>query len=165
MKTATIVISAFFCFSNLACAQKSETALNVDSDIEKIEKSEAEWKKILTAEQYEVLREEGTEPAFSGDLWNNKEEGTYVCAACGLPLFSSETKFKSGTGWPSFYEPINTSNVGSKEDKSFGWNRIEVHCNRCGGHLGHVFEDGPKPTGMRYCINSVSLAFEKSESK
>ena len=147
------------------CAQNNDSrpAQKTDSNIEKIEKSEEEWKKILSEQEYEVLREEGTERAFSGKYWDNKEKGTYLCAACELPLFSSETKFKSGTGWPSFYEPINESNVGNKSDSKFGMNRTEVHCNRCGGHLGHVFEDGPEPTGLRYCINSVSLEFTKED--
>jgi peptide-methionine (R)-S-oxide reductase len=163
MKNLAITLISLISFLSISCAQSSEPALKLGADIEKVEKSEEEWKKILSPLQYEVLREEGTEQAFTGDLWNNKAKGTYVCAACGLPLFTSETKFKSGTGWPSFYEPINENNVGGKEDLKYGWNRLEVHCNRCGGHLGHVFEDGPKPTGLRYCINSVSLAFEEEK--
>ena len=127
----------------------------------KINKSRAEWKAILTPEQYYVLREKGTERAFSGKYNNNKEHGIYKCAACGLELFSSETKFDSGTGWPSFYKPLNNTNVKEMQDVSAGMIRTEVLCNRCGGHLGHVFDDGPKPTGLRYCLNSVSLAFEK----
>lgn len=165
MKTSTLILLSILFLTNISCAQNSEPVLKVKSDVVKIEKSDEEWKKILSAEQYEVLREEGTERAFSGSLWNNTEEGTYVCAACGLPLFSSETKFKSGTGWPSFWEPITEQNVGSKEDNKYGWNRVEVHCARCDGHLGHVFEDGPKPSGLRYCINSVSLAFEKKDGE
>ncbi len=163
MNKAILLLSVFLAFINLSCAQNSESKMEVDSNIEKIKKSNEEWKNILTPLQYEVLREEGTERAFTGEYWDTKKPGTYVCAACSLPVFSSETKFESGTGWPSFYEPINESNVGSKTDNSFGWNRVEVHCNRCGGHLGHVFEDGPKPTGLRYCINSVSLAFEEGK--
>lgn len=148
-----------------ACAQQSDKKAEskASEGIEKIELSEAEWKSRLTDEQFYVLRKEGTERAFTGEYWNNKEKGTYLCAACKLPLFSSETKFKSGTGWPSFYEPINTVNVGQDRDSSLGMLRTEVHCARCGGHLGHVFPDGPKPTGLRYCINSVSLAFEKED--
>ena len=128
-----------------------------------IEKTNEEWKKQLTPAAYNVLREEGTERPYSGEYNENKAEGDYYCAACHLKLFSSKTKFESGTGWPSFYEPINKKNVVEKSDTSLGETRVEVECARCGGHLGHVFEDGPKPTGLRYCMNSVSLKFEKSQ--
>ena len=124
-------------------------------------KSEEEWNKELSAEEYHVLREKGTERAFTGKYYKNKEDGTYYCAGCGNPLFSSETKYESGTGWPSFYEPISGDKVATETDRSFGMVRTEVHCAKCGGHLGHVFEDGPQPTGLRYCLNSVSLKFEK----
>lgn len=127
----------------------------------KINKTDAEWKKQLTEMEYYVLRQEGTERAFTGDLWNNHEKGIYICAACGLPLFSSETKFESGTGWPSFYQPIKPEYIHNHNDNSYGMTRTEVECARCGGHQGHVFDDGPKPTGLRYCINSVSLDFVK----
>jgi peptide-methionine (R)-S-oxide reductase len=130
---------------------------------EKVIKSEDEWKQELSPMEYKVLREKGTERPFTGDLLENKEKGTYVCAACGADLFSSETKFESGTGWPSFYAPVAEENVAAEPDDSLGMRRIEVLCSRCGGHLGHVFEDGPKPTGLRYCVNSASLDFEKSE--
>ncbi len=120
-----------------------------------------EWKKKLTKEQYQVLREKGTEPAFTGKYWNQHEKGVYKCAGCGTPLFSSETKFESGSGWPSFYEPMDEANVQEEKDTSHGMIRTEVLCKNCGGHLGHVFEDGPKPTGCRYCINSISLDFDK----
>ncbi len=122
-------------------------------------KSESEWKKELTEQEYYVLREKGTERAFSGDLLNNKKEGVYTCAACGQELFSSKTKFESGTGWPSFYKPLNEKNVEEKKDRSLGMVREEVLCSRCGGHLGHVFPDGPEPTGLRYCLNSAALDF------
>ncbi len=131
-------------------------------EIVKVEKPEEEWKTELTKEEYYVLREKGTERSFTGDLWDHKGEGTYVCAACELPLFSSVTKFKSGTGWPSYYAPVDEKYVATLEDKKHGWNRVEVLCARCDGHLGHVFEDGPAPTGLRYCINSVSLDFVPS---
>jgi peptide-methionine (R)-S-oxide reductase len=123
-------------------------------------RSDAEWKKTLSAEQYEVLRRKGTERAFTGKYYNSKEEGVYRCAGCGNPLFGSEAKFDSGTGWPSYYQPISRDAVDTEEDNSYGMIRIEVLCSRCGGHLGHVFPDGPEPTGQRYCINSVSLDFE-----
>jgi peptide-methionine (R)-S-oxide reductase len=123
-------------------------------------RSDAEWKKTLSAEQYEVLRRKGTERAFTGKYYNSKEEGVYRCAGCGSPLFGSEAKFDSGTGWPSYYQPISRDAVDTQEDNSYGMIRIEVLCSRCGGHLGHVFPDGPQPTGQRYCINSVSLDFE-----
>lgn len=135
--------------------------LNQSGQPGKIAKSDAEWKAILTNEQYYVLREKGTERAFTGKYNENKEHGIYKCAACGLELFSSETKFDSGTGWPSFYKPLNNRNVKEARDMTAGMVRAEVLCNRCGGHLGHVFDDGPKPTGLRYCLNSVSLAFQK----
>ena len=131
----------------------------------KVQKSEDEWKKKLTKEQYHVLREKGTERPFTGRLLNNHENGVYICAGCGAELFSSDTKFESGTGWPSFYQPSNQHAVGEKEDKSLFMRRVEVLCNKCGGHLGHVFEDGPEPTGLRYCINSISLDFKKQEKK
>jgi peptide-methionine (R)-S-oxide reductase len=125
----------------------------------KVELTDAQWREILTADQYRVLRQQGTERAFTGESWDNHARGTYVCAACGQPLFSSDTKFESGTGWPSFYAPLSEKAIGTDTDRGLGMSRTEVHCSRCGGHLGHVFPDGPKPTGLRYCMNSVSLRF------
>ena len=128
---------------------------------DKITKTDTEWREALTPEQYRVLREQGTERPFTGKFWNLKEDGTYTCAACGQELFRSETKFDSGCGWPSFYDALESGHVELREDASHGMARTEVVCSRCGGHLGHVFEDGPAPTGLRYCINSASLQFRK----
>ena len=128
---------------------------------EKIRKSEAEWRQELTPEQYHVLREKGTERAFTGQYAESKDKGVYRCAACGQELFSSDTKFESGSGWPSFYQPAAPDRVESHEDTSYGMRRVEVVCSRCESHLGHVFPDGPRPTGLRYCINSASLKLEE----
>ena len=133
----------------------------IDTPIVKISKTEDQWKRELNAMEYHVLREKGTERAFSGDLWDNHEKGLYLCRACKLPLFESETKFESGTGWPSFFKPVNKKNVVEINDISHGMIRTEVVCGRCAGHLGHVFDDRPKPTGLRYCMNSVSMDFLK----
>ena len=128
----------------------------------KISKTSTEWKEELTDEQYYVCREKGTEPPFTGIYWNSKEKGTYNCSCCNVKLFSSDTKFDSGTGWPSFYKPIDEDNIEYVKDYQFGMTRIEVNCKNCGAHLGHVFDDGPVPTNLRYCINSISLDLEKS---
>ncbi|MBI2341049.1 MAG: peptide-methionine (R)-S-oxide reductase MsrB [Deltaproteobacteria bacterium] len=128
----------------------------------KIVQSDEEWRKKLTPEQYHVCREKGTERAFTGEYNKTKDPGMYKCVCCGAELFSSGSKFDSGTGWPSFYQPMKDGNVEEEEDSSHGMRRVEVKCRECGAHLGHVFDDGPKPTGLRYCINSVSLKFEKS---
>lgn len=126
-------------------------------------KSDKEWKEELTREQFRVLRKHGTERAFTGEYWDTKTPGLYICAGCGAPLFDSESKFDSGSGWPSFVKPVSGQAVETQTDRSLGMARTEVHCSRCGGHLGHVFPDGPEPTGMRYCINSVSLKLKEKE--
>ncbi len=155
--------AALYAVPRKTAAKGRPTVNEKTATIQKIEKTDAEWKEALTPEQYRVLRKQGTERAFTGKYHDHHEKGTYVCAACGLPVFSSVTKFESGTGWPSFWQPIAPQNVETESDWSLGGRRTEVHCARCGGHLGHVFEDGPPPTGLRYCINSVSLGFEKGK--
>ena len=149
----------------IACNSNSQNEIiqkqSAMSDSTKIYKSDEEWRQALTPQQYEVLRNKGTERPFTGKYYMHKEKGTYVCAACGADLFMSETKFDAGCGWPSFYDVLDSSKVVYTKDSSHGMIRTEITCARCGGHLGHVFDDGPLPTGLRYCINSVSIEFKK----
>lgn len=133
--------------------------------LEKVELSEAQWREKLTDTQFRILRKHGTERAGSGELLHNKKEGVYRCAGCDLPLYHSRTKYNSRTGWPSFYQSIDPEHIGTKVDRRYGMVRTEVHCARCGGHLGHIFEDGPEPTGLRHCINSAALTFEAAEAE
>ncbi len=132
--------------------------------VTKLERSEEEWKRLLSPEEYHILREKGTERAFTGKYWDTKTAGTYKCAGCGLELFESDTKFDSGCGWPSFFKPLEGARLTETADTSFGMKRVEITCSRCGGHLGHVFPDGPEPTGLRYCINSVSIDLDPKDA-
>lgn len=142
-----------------SCGQDEKQAIKERSSQFPVQKSEDEWRSILSEKAFYVLREQGTERAFTGKYWDHNEAGNYLCAGCDNPLFGSQTKFKSGTGWPSFYEPLKESAVKEFPDMSYGWHNTEIVCAQCGGHLGHVFEDGPRPTGLRYCINSAALRF------
>ena len=152
---AALILSVAF-----GCKAQS-TKKTSPSKTYEVTKTDAEWQKLLSPTQFIVTRKKGTERSYTGIYWDNHQEGIYNCICCGLPLFSSSTKFDSGTGWPSFWQPINTKNVEENEDKGDGMVRTEVNCRRCGAHLGHLFDDGPKPTGLRYCMNSASLSFVK----
>lgn len=169
---SVVVISCGQSTSSSTANSKSETAFHIKTmipleapdyvwDGKEITKSEDEWKKQLSDISFEVTRHQGTERSFSGAYWDNHEDGIYYCICCGMPLFDSKTKFESGTGWPSFYAPINAKNIGSDTDMEIGYVRNEIHCARCGAHMGHVFDDAPsQPTGLRYCLDSASLIFK-----
>jgi peptide-methionine (R)-S-oxide reductase len=165
MKDAILVIGILFLFSCNVRSQNDSKMNDQKKPAYEVDKSEDEWRQFLSPVEFKILREKGTEYAFTGQFYNHKEKGTYLCAGCGNELFTSDSKYDSGCGWPSFYEPLSKEKIGEFEDKSHGMVRTEIVCNKCGGHLGHVFPDGPKPTGLRYCVNSASLDFKKKEDK
>ncbi|EMO90900.1 methionine-R-sulfoxide reductase [Leptospira noguchii str. 2001034031] len=165
MKNKILLSIIVLCFGFIACLKANGDSNKTNSQggmmNYEVNKSDEDWKKELTPEQYKILRQKGTEMAFTGALYKNHDKGTYVCAACGAVLFSSDTKYESGSGWPSFYQPVKEGAVDKQKDRSLGMERTEILCSKCGGHLGHVFNDGPRPTGLRYCINSASLKFQQ----
>jgi peptide-methionine (R)-S-oxide reductase len=164
MKLTVTLTALALVLAGIALAAGPATAPKGSHEvIEKVVKTDEEWKKILTPEQFDVLRKHGTERAGTSPLNNIHQKGVFVCAACGLTLYSTDQKFESGTGWPSFWAPIDPNHIGTSTDRSFFQTRTEVHCARCGGHLGHVFDDGPKPTGLRYCMNGVAMKFEPAK--
>lgn len=164
---STILLMSIFAIACSGQSKKgsSKEIINPLPEAERLSLSESEWKNRLSSQQFFVLREKGTERAGTGHLLNNKKSGTYVCAGCNHPLFASDTKFESGTGWPSFFQPVSRTAIAEEIDRSYGMVRTEVLCAKCGGHLGHVFDDGPRPTGLRYCINSAALEFEEGKKK
>jgi len=161
-RTVLLLVISISCVSTM-CGQKVKKGDDKDHSDYEVNKTEQEWKAILSPDEFNVLREKGTEYAFTGEYFDFKGVGTYTCAGCENEIFSSTTKYNSGCGWPSFYEPLEKGAVEFKEDKSYGMNRTEVLCAKCGGHLGHVFKDGPPPTGLRYCINSISMNFRQKD--
>ncbi len=165
MRITVLIIVIAFTTLTIGCTQNSnQNSTTAKTQKNKVTKTEEEWKKELSPTQYHVLREKGTERAFTGTLWDNHEIGVYYCGGCQQALFDSKTKYESGSGWPSFYKPITETSVEIVIDKSLGMVREEVVCGQCGGHLGHVFPDGPKPTGLRYCLNSAALSFKKAKN-
>lgn len=163
MKTMRMIALFSTFFGIFSCSQAQKKTDDTNTKPRQVQKTDAEWKKELKPAVYNVLRKAGTEPPFSSPLNANKKKGTYVCAACQTPLFSSDAKFESGTGWPSFYKPLYAKNIDEKVDRELGMTRTEILCEVCGGHLGHVFDDGPKPTGLRYCMNGLALNFKPAE--